>query len=65
MGSIMLTALLSSLYLAMSASVLISGWRSDTAEVHTWLGAVTTSSLWLGMVYIQAGMSAAGYIDKV
>ena len=49
----------------MSASVLIGGWCSDSAEVHTWYGAVTTSSLWLGVVYIQAGMSSSGFMDKV
>ena len=65
MGSIMLAALLSVFYIAISASVLIGGWCSDSAEVHTWYGAVTTSSLWLGVVYIQAGMSSSGFMDKV
>ena len=65
MGSIMLAALLSVFYMTMSASVLIGGWCSDSAEVHTWYGAVTTSSLWLGVVYIQAGMSSSGFMDKV
>lgn len=48
MGSIVLAALLSVLYLSTSASVLIGGWCSDFAEVYTWLGVVTTSSIWLG-----------------
>jgi hypothetical protein len=65
MGSVMLTSILSVLYVAYSATILIGGWLSDLADVCAWYGSIVASSVWLGFVYIQAGLVAQGFTDKV
>eukprot|EP00892_Ulva_mutabilis_P001304 jgi/Ulvmu1/11174/UM072_0010.1 len=62
--AVILTSILSVCYVVFTGFILLGRCCAHNTDIGLWYSVVFTSSFWLGIVYIQAGIICKGFVGK-